>query len=402
MKSEIVVQLLLGLALIFVVCQLLGALARRFDMPAVIGEIVAGILVGPTLFQGWIADTLFPSDVRPMLGALANLGVALFMFLVGLELDRGSGVAQGRAVVGISAGSVLLPFGLGVLVALWLSGGHQGGTGFVLFIGTAMAVTAFPVLARIIEDRGMGQSRVGGLALASAAVGDVIAWTLLAVIVASYGSGGHAWQLLWALPYLVLMFTVVPRLTGVLWARVTGSVRLAVAVVGVLISGGATEWMGLHFVFGAFLFGLVMPRPEGLRADLRSRVAPLATMLLPVYFVIAGFNVDLSQLTGSNLLELGLILVAAMGGKLVGVYAAARFSHLDPRSAFALATLMNTRGLTEIVLLTVGLQMGIVDDRMYSLMVAMAVITTVLCGPLLKLAYPSGWSAGKVAEPVAR
>ncbi|MEV0828942.1 cation:proton antiporter [Nonomuraea rubra] len=389
MKSEDVVSLLFGLALIFVVSQLLGALARRLDVPAVIGEIVAGILIGPTFFHGWVADTLFPDAIRPMLSALANLGVALFMFLVGLELDRRVIGREGRAVVSVSIGSVVVPFGLGALLALWLSGGHPGGTGFVLFMGTAMAVTAFPVLARIIADRNLGRTRVGGLALASAAVGDVVAWTLLAVILAWRGAGGHPWLLALALPYLALMATVVPRLMTRLLARARGASRLAIVVVGVLVSGGVTEWIGLHFIFGAFLFGLIMPRQEELRRDLDVRVGQLAMLLLPVYFVVAGFKVDLSGLDASGLLELGLILLVAMGGKLAGVYGAARLVRLDRRSSFALATLMNTRGLTELVLLTIGLQVGLLDGRLYSLMVAMAVITTVACGPLLKLAEPA-------------
>jgi Kef-type K+ transport system membrane component KefB len=392
--SHDVTMLFLGLALIFVVCQALGALARRLGQPPVVGEILAGILVGPTLLQGMVADTLFPLDVRPMLGALASVGVALFMFLVGLELDRQVVRAQGRVVVSLTLGSLLVPFGLGVLLALWLVRSHPTGDrlGFVLFVGTAMAVTAFPVLARIIVDRGMDRSRVGGLALATAAVGDVIAWTLLAVIVASVGAGGTPWRLLLVPIFVALMATVVPWLVRRQLARHgSGPAVLVPILAGVLVAGAATEWLGLHFIFGAFLLGAVVPRDgtEQLRAELNGRVGQLAVLLMPIYFVVAGFEVDLSGLGAAGLAELGLILLVAMGGKFAGVYAAARFSRLDVRSSAALATLMNVRGLTELVLLTVGLQIGILDPRMYSLMVAMAVLTTVMCGPLLRLIRPA-------------
>ncbi|TCO44775.1 cation:proton antiporter [Actinocrispum wychmicini] len=389
MNSHNAMVLLLDLALILAFGQVLGMLARRLDQPAVIGEIVAGVLVGPTLFDGRIAATLFPTEVRPMLSALATIGVALFMFLVGLELDRRAVLAQGRVVVLVSAGSLLVPFGLGVVLALWLGQSHPvSGVRFVLFMGTAMAVTAFPVLARILVDRGMDRLRVGRLALASAAVGDVVAWILLAAIVAS----GGTWQLVLVVPYVVIMVTVVPRLLR----HGTGPRRLAVILVGVLLSGGLTEWMGLHFIFGAFLLGVVVPRD--LRTEAGTRIGPLATLLLPVYFVVAGFQVNLAGLGATGLTELGLIILVAVGGKFAGVYTAARVSRLDARSAATLATLMNTRGLTELVLLTIGLQVGLLDIGLYSLMVAMAVFTTVLSGPLLRVFSPASRIQHDVTE----
>ena len=346
-----------------------------------IGEILAGVLVGPTLFGGLIARTLFPVEVRPLLGALADVAVALFMFLVGLELDRRVFRHRGGVIASLTVGSVAVPFGLGVLLALCLSRSHPtpDPVVFVLFVGTAMAVTAFPVLARIVVDQGMDRSRIGGLALALAGVGDVLAWSTLALLVASAGSQGHPWRLLLVVPYVAAMVTVVPRALRRWTARSGPRPALVIPVLaGSLLAGGLTEWLGLHFIFGTFLFGVVLPRAgtEAFRAEVDRRVGHLARQLMPVYFVVAGLQVDLAGLGTSGFVELGLIVLVAMGGKFVGVYTAARLHRFDAPSSAVLATLMNVRGLTEVVLLTVGLTTKIIDAQLYSLMLVMAVLTT--------------------------
>ncbi|WP_435970274.1 cation:proton antiporter [Streptomyces sp. Qhu_M48] len=208
-------MIMVGLASILALAHVLGRLARRCGQPAVVGEILAGVLLGPTLFHGALSDTVFPADVRPMLSALGNLGVALFMFLVGLELDRRLLRGTGRAAAGVSLGSVLCSFGLGALLALWLWNDHASGDrlAFVLFIGAAMSITAFPVLARILTDQGIQRTRVGALAMASAAVGDVIAWLLLAAVLTFTGSRS-SWQVLLVVPYAVVMIMVVRPLLG--------------------------------------------------------------------------------------------------------------------------------------------------------------------------------------------
>jgi len=383
-------SLLFALAVLVVVCQVMAALARRLGQPSVIGEIIGGILLGPTLFGGRLTDTLFPTDIRPLLSAFANVGVALFMFLVGLEFDRGVMRRQSGTMGWLGVGSLVVPFGLGALLALWLLGDHPSRhpAVFVVFLGTAMAVTAFPVLARIIIDHDLLTSRVGGLALALAAVGDVIAWTVLAGVVALVGAAGHSWRLLLLFPYAATMVLVIPwLLRSRFLGRLPERAVVPLVMAGVVASGAGTEWMGLHLIFGAFLFGLVVPR-AGLRAGLRERldtsVEPLASFLMPIYFVVAGFRVDLSHLDARAIGELLLILLVASGGKLLGVYGGARAARFDHRSALTLATLMNVRGLTEIVLLTVGLSLGLLDSGLYSLMVVMAVLTTVMSGPLLR------------------
>lgn len=384
-------MLLVGLAVIVLVCQVAARVARRLGQPPVVGEIVGGILLGPTLFDGHLGTILFPAEMGIVLDAFADIGVVVFMFLVGLEFDRR--VLRGHATtLGLlGAGSLVVPFGLGALLALWLAERHPtpDRVTFVVFVGTAMAVTALPVLARIIVDRGMLTSRVGSLALTLAAIGDLVAWTVLALVVAAVGSETHSWRLLLLVPYGLVMALVVPHLLRRL-ARVShrSSVVIPVVVALVFASASATEWMGLHLIFGAFVAGLVVPgtgRDGGVRERASGSLQPLASCLMPIYFVVAGLQVDLFHLEQEAFIELALILVVAFSGKMIGVYGAARAAQLEHRDAGALATLMNARGLTELVLLTVGLTLGIIDQALYSLMVIMTVATTVICGPLLRV-----------------
>jgi Kef-type K+ transport system membrane component KefB len=395
MTSSQAVLLLFDLALILVVANVFGAVARRFDQPPVVGEILAGILLGPSLFHGAISGTLFPTDSRLPLAALADIGVAVFMFLVGLEFDYDA-LRRGRAsVLSTSLGAMVLPFGLGCLLGLYLWRDHTGlpRVGFILFFGVAMSITAFPVLARILVDRGMQRTHIGAVALASAALGDVIVWCLLAGILAVIGPH-QSWHILLFLPYLLVMLFVVRPLLGKLVSTGDGrsatTLMLVVLIVLLLVSGGLTEWFGLHFIFGAFLAGVVMPRRETqkLRTEVADRLRTVGAALLPVYFVIAGLNVDLSKVGTRGLGELGLIMVAAIGGKFLGAYGGARGSGQPTRSATTLGILMNSRGLTELIVLSVGLQFGLLDKGLYSLMVVMAVITTAMTGPLLRLSYP--------------
>ncbi|WP_281905998.1 cation:proton antiporter [Phytohabitans aurantiacus] len=400
MSAHAVMQFLLAIAAIIVLARVLGRLARMVGQPPVIGEIVAGILIGPTLFGTAVTDRLMPTDIRPALSGLANLGLVLFMFIVGYELDQASLRGRGRTATSVSIGSVVVPLGLGVVLALWLAGRHgvTDEVPFALFIGAAMSVTAFPVLARILTDRGMVRTPVGGLALASAAVDDVVAWSLLAVVVGIAGAdGGSSWVILLSAPYLALMLLVVRPLLRRLVAardragRLTPDI-LAVVLTGMLLSCVATEWLGLHAIFGAFLFGAVMPKTgtgDVLRVEILERLEQVSVLLLlPVFFVLSGLRVDLSTIGGTGLLELGAILAVAIGGKFAGAYAAARLNRVPSRQSGALAILMNTRGLTEIVILTVGLQLGLIDQRVFSMMVVMALVTTAMAGPLLAVVYP--------------
>ena len=403
------VQLFLAdLAIIIFLARLLGVAAKRIGQPPVVGEIIAGILLGPTLFDGKITATLFPMTLRPALSALANLGVVMFMFVVGYELDLRLIRGRERVAASVSVSSIILPLSLGAGLGVWLASRHHVHRvlPFALFVGTAMAVTAFPVLARILTDRGMHRTRIGGLALASAAMDDVLAWSLLAVVVAVAGAGGEQLRLLLVPVYAAVMFGLVRpllrRLVDVYQkqGRLTPSV-LAAVLVGLLLSSYATDWMGLKYIFGAFLFGVVMPR-EGaaaLRQEILERLEQVSVLvLLPVFFVVSGLSVNLSSVGLSGLVELCVILLAAVVGKFGGAFAGARLAGVPARRAGALATLMNTRGLTGIVILTVGLQLHILDQSLYSLMIVMAIATTAMTGPLLRLLYPDRFVLRDIAE----
>ena len=392
------VQLLLAdVAFIIILARLLGTAAKLLGQPPVIGEILAGILLGPTFFHGAIKTALFPATLIPPLTALADLGLVLFMFVVGYEVDLRLIRGRERVAVGVSTGSFILPLGLGAALGVWLAHRHhiQHVSTFALFIGTAMAATAFPVLARILTDRGLHRTRIGGIALASAAIADVLAWTLLAVVVGLAGSTAQ-WKVFLAIPYAAVMFVVVRPLLRQLSrvylqaGRLTPNI-LATVLAGLLLSCYATNWMGLHFIFGAFLFGVVMPRESvlGLREEILGRLEEISVLvLLPIYFVVAGLSINLSTIGSSGLEELGAILVVAIVGKLVGAYLGAQLTGVSGRNAGVLATLMNTRGLTELVILGVGLQLHILTKPLYALMVVMALVTTAMSGPLLKAIYP--------------
>ncbi|MFE5584780.1 cation:proton antiporter [Kitasatospora sp. NPDC056531] len=396
MTSHQVQFLFFDLALIILLARGFGRLAERVKQPPVVGEILAGVLLGPTLFHGTMSSWLFPADIRPLLTGMANVGVALFMFTVGLELEAGALRGRGRMAVGTAAGSTLVPFVLGLGLGLYLLSNHhsQRGVAFVVFVGLSVSVTAFPVLARILIDRDLGRTALGNIALAAAAVVDVVAWTALAAVQATVGGGNEHWRLLLGIPYLLsLVFVVRPLLRVVLApggrAAPLTSWRLAVVVVGSLLSGAATEAMGMHFIFGAFLFGVAVPSwgLASLRGEIHESAGRVASLLLPIYFVVAGLKVDLSGVRGSQALELAVILLVAVVGKFGGSYLGARTQGLPPRPASALAILMNTRGLTELVILGIGLQLQLLDGPLYSLMVVMAVVTTAMTGPLLSRAY---------------
>ncbi|HWF79168.1 MAG TPA: cation:proton antiporter [Streptosporangiaceae bacterium] len=398
MKDPQVQLLLFDIALIIILARLLGAAAKRLGQPPVLGEIVAGILLGPTLFGGAITKALFPPTMIAPLTAIANIGLLLFMFVVGYEVDLGLVKGREKVAAGVALGSIFAPLVLGLGVGVYLANSKHvpDKLTFVLFFGVAMSITAFPVLARILTDRGMHRTRIGGLALAAASVDDVLAWTLLAVVIAIAGSKGNELRLVLAPVYVAaIIFGVRP---GLRWlagvykrqGRLTPTVLASVLAL-LLLSGYATDWMGVKFIFGAFIFGIVMPRDApALREAILERLEQVSViLLLPVFFVIAGLSVNLSGIGLSGLADLGLIMVAAVAGKFGGAYYGARLTGVRRRQAGALASLMNTRGLTELVILTVGLQLHILDKSLYTLMVVMAIVTTGMAGPLLRVIYPN-------------
>ncbi|MEV5880294.1 cation:proton antiporter [Streptomyces sp. NPDC052101] len=410
----------LALALVLGVARLCAAGARRLGQPAVVGEIVAGVLLGSTvLSQTWSWRHAVPYDeVQPLLGALANVGLALFMFVIGYEMDPAFLRGSGRTALCVATGSVLLPLVGGCLAALPFAAGHapSGAPGFVLFIGVALSVTAFPVLARILADQRLNQTSVGRIAMAAAGVNDLVAWACLAVVAALFTTT-QSWHMAFVPVYLALLILVVrPLAARLLRRRAKGAADPAAAVVvvcaGLMASCAATEWLGIHFVFGAFAFGAVMPREnagERLRVSVMDGLEKSATpILLPLYFVVAGTKVDLTTFRAAHLGGLAVMLVAAVVTKMAGAGLGAAAAGLPRRTAGTLAVLMNTRGLTEIVILTVGLQLHFIDQAFYSILVVMAVLTTVMTGPLLHAGRATAWDGapaergtGRVPGPAA-
>jgi Kef-type K+ transport system membrane component KefB len=409
------VTILLDLALIIVLARIVGWLFGRIGMPPVVGEILAGVILGPSIFGPEFSEALFPLDQREYLKLLANLGLVLFMFVVGLELDTGLIRGRGRVAGSVSICSIVAPFTLGLVLALYLAESdlRPDGVGFwpfALFVGASMSVTAFPVLARILTDRNMHRTETGGLALACAAADDVLAWTLLAVVIGIAGvegGGDSSWTVALAVPFAVLALVVIRpqmhRLTDAYRAagRLTPNL-LAVVLVGLLVFSAVTEYVHVHFIFGAFLFGAIMPQgPDAasLKHEILVRLEQISVLLLlPVFFLVAGLRVKIRGLDAGDALPLLAILAVAVGGKYFGAYAGARLCDVPGWQARSLGVLMNTRGLTELVILTVGLDAGLISEDLYTLLVIMALVTTMMTGPLLRRTYPDRRVARDIAE----
>ncbi|KAB1989001.1 cation:proton antiporter [Streptomyces triticiradicis] len=393
MTGNAVADFFLSLALALGAARILGALARRVGQPAVVGEICAGVLASPMVLTRAGADTVLPTTVKPLLGALANVGLATFMFLIGYEVDGTFLRHRRKATLGVATGSVVVPLAAGMALAVPLAHTYAPGshTAFVLFVGVAMSVTAFPVLARILSDRGLSGHPVGALTLAAAAVGDLVAWICLAGVAAYAGAAGQ-WQLALLPVYLLVMFLVVRPLLAGLVERTrrdgpTTERLVPLLIVGLMLSCGATEWLGIHFIFGAFAFGAAMPRNTTgeTRSQIMRHMEQAGHVLLPLYFVVAGTKVDLSAFDVTTLLALTAVIGVAVLSKAGGAYGGARLAGMPRSEALPAAVLMNTRGLTEIVIVAVALEMGLINQDFYSMMVVMAVVTTAMTGPLLKI-----------------
>jgi Kef-type K+ transport system membrane component KefB len=415
-EVEEVAQVFLAIAIVIVVARAVGALFKRFRQPPVVGEILAGIMLGPSLLgllPGDPTEVLFPYEIRDPLGVIGKLGLVFFMFIVGLELDTNLIKGRERVAVLVSAVSVALPFTLGGLLALFIFSDHSPPGDleklpFCLFIGASMSVTAFPVLARILTDRGMYRTAVGALALACAAVDDILAWSLLAVVLSFLGggTGDIVGTLGLSIAFTAFMFLAVrPLLEKVAQryrevGRMTPNL-LSVIVVGTLLSSYVTAWIGVHEIFGAFIFGVVLPR-EDTKAMFHEILEKLeafsALILLPVFFIITGLKVDIWGLGGSDLPILLAILVVACTGKFLGATLAARAQGVPGPQAKAIGVLMNTRGLTELVILQIGLDANVLDDELFTMLVIMAVITTIITEPALRLVYPERVLERDIAE----
>ncbi len=411
--SDTLLHVLLALVVVIAAARALGALFRWLKQPPVVGEVLAGIMLGPSLLghlAPGVSAYILPPPVAPYLGVIAQVGVILYMFLVGLHLDTGLLRERSHTALAVSNVSIVVPFVLGAGLSLWLYPRHAqpgiGFTPFALFIGVAMSVTAFPVLARILTDRKMQHSRLGALALACAAVDDVSAWCLLAFVVGVVESepGRVLVTIGLTAAYLVfVLFVLRPAARRfVQWHAAQGqtsATTVAIVTGALLLSALATEAIGIHAIFGAFLIGAVVPHDSALAKDLQAKLEDLVVvMLLPAFFAFTGLRTQIGLVHGAEQwLAVGLVLACAFLGKLGGTLAAARVTGVGWRDAFALGTLMNTRGLMELIVLNVGLDLGVLGPTLFAIMVLMAVTTTVATGPLLSAIH-----ADAAATPAAQ
>lgn len=399
-RADPVVHVLIALTAVLIAGRILAILFRFVGQPPVIGEVVAGILLGPS-FLGRIwpeaAAFILPPSVAPNLGMIAQLGVILYMFLVGLELNPAMLRDKAHATVAISHASILAPFLLGSVLALYLyprlSNSGVTFTSFALFMGVAMSITAFPVLARILTDRQMHKTQLGIIALGCAATDDVTAWCLLAFVVgvAQAKIGGAFVVLGLTLAYIAFMFFIVRPIAHRIVKRFDESrltPNVVAAVFGALLTSALiTEWIGIHAVFGAFLLGAIIPHDSAISRAFTHRLEDLVTvLLLPAFFAFTGMRTQIGLVSGiDQWLICGLIILVATAGKFGGAFFSARLTEMNWRDSTALGLLMNTRGLMELIALNIGLDMKVISPTLFAMMVLMALVTTMATSPLLQL-----------------
>ena len=405
-------HVLLTLAAVICLGQLIGKLFKYLGQPPVIGEIVAGLLLGPSLLgqispeaMHWLIPSKSEDPAGKVIGALqviAQLGVILYMFLVGMELNLATLGRQARSALMISHSGIVVPFVLGSALALWLypifSPSGVPFTSFALFMGVAISITAFPVLARILTDLRLDKSDLGVIALGCAALGDATAWCVLAFVVgvAQARLDGAVWVTLGAMTFVAFMFIFL-RPVAARMARKWDDGPLPralfpVMMTAVLLASLATEAIGIHAIFGAFMIGAVIPSESRLAEECHRRLHDLVTvLLLPAFFAITGMNTQIGLIHGvDQWLWCGLIILVATIGKFGGTTLSARFTGQSWRSSTSLGVLMNTRGLMELIVLNVGLELGIISPALFAMMVLMAIVTTMATAPILGFILPPG------------
>lgn len=395
--------LLVQMTVVLLVTVFCGWLARKLGQARVIGEIIGGILIGPSVFgrftPHWSA-TLFPPASFNAFDILSTVGLILFLFLIGMELDYEQLYKQRATAVMASGMSIVFPFAMGAILAhslrIRFAPHGIGSIPFVLFLGISMSITAFPVLARIIEERHMQGTALGTTAILCAAVDDVVAWTLLAIALALIGhDGGSAslpLRLVGLAVYLVLMIVVVRPLAAWLVKRMRTTTDLPLEMLGVVVaimlaSAAATEAIGVHPLFGAFMAGVCFPRVERWQTAMRAKLDMLVSvLLLPLFFALTGMRTRLDLLNGGRVwFWAGIVLIAAVFGKMGGAALAARWNGQTWKDAAALGALLNTRGLVELIVLNIAYNVGAFTPTLFTMLVVMALVTTMITTPILDL-----------------
>jgi Kef-type K+ transport system membrane component KefB len=415
-NNELSILFFLQLALILVTVRIVGALARKVGQPRVVGEMIAGIVLGPSIFGALAPDLqrdLFPVQSGALIFAVSQLGLVLYMFLIGAEFSAGIVRKRLHVALAVSWAGILAPFLLGCLLAYFMVedsrffSANVAAWEAMLFTGAAMAITAFPMLARIIYERGLTQTPLGTLALAAGSIDDAAAWTLLAVVLAGFGQDASIAlvAVAGAACYgLLVLFVVRPLLH-----RLQNSSKEHTALSGesfslilILLMLGAwfTDLVGIHAVFGAFVLGIAIPRGEMTRSLQRHLEPVAANFLLPLFFVYSGLNTEIGLVTTPALWLVALLVILfATVGKGAACWAAARLAGEGQREALALGTLMNARGMMELILLNIGLERGIITPTLFTIMVIMALVTTLMATPLFELVYGRTIRPPLVIEP---
>ena len=414
---DLSVLFFLQLAVILAACRIVGIIFKRLGQSQVVSEMITGVLLGPSLL-GWVfpefSAYLFPPESKPILFSVCQVGLVLYMFLIGVEFNVDLIKSRIRSAASVSLAGILVPFALGGLIAFYLASDANlfsektTQTQAMLFMGAAMSITAFPMLARIIFEQGLTKTSIGTLALTAGAVDDAVAWCVLAVVLASfqndftlavYAIGG-------GITFAIVTLTIIKRLLLPLGRMVEAAGEMSqstLVFVLMLAMLGAwfTDLIQIYAVFGAFIMGIAMPRGK-FASELHRMIYPLTTaFLLPVFFVYSGLNTKIGLVNTPYLWVLtGIILIAAIIGKGGACYAAARLNGEPHREAMAVGTLMNARGLMELIILNIGLQRGIIEPALFTIMVLMAVITTLMTTPIFERIYGSKLEREKNQKPI--
>ena len=402
----------LQMTVILLACRVVGWVARKFGQPQVVGEMIAGVLLGPSLLGLFFPDqmaALFPKESRAILSVVAQLGVGLYMFLVGMEFKTDLFRSRIRSAASVSIAGMVAPFILGAALVPWLIKVDGLFTPGVkpyeagMFLGAAIAITAFPMLARIIYERGLSGTSLGTLALAAGAIDDAAAWCVLAIVLASFGAGDISVLGVQMNPavlaigggavFVTFMLTGGKRLLAKLGkiAERDGTVTptmMAVILMLFCMSAWFTDYIGIHTVFGGFILGVVMPRGV-ITEEITRKLEPFTVIfLLPIFFTFSGLNTQLSVLMDPMVMLVAVaVLLASTLGKGVACWAAARFNGEDNRTALAVGALMNSRGLMELIIINIGLQKGVIGPKLFSILVVMAVVTTLMATPIFERVY---------------
>jgi Kef-type K+ transport system membrane component KefB len=402
--ADLSIHFFLQVAVILLVCRIVGWAAKTYlGQPQVVGEMIAGVLLGPSLlglFFPGLQATLFPPETRNILYVCAQVGVGLYMFLVGTTLRLDHFQSKARSAAGVSAAGIAAPFLLAALVTpvllgipgLFTDGLSQGSA--TLFMGACIALTAFPMLARIIDERGLADTALGTLTLTAGAFDDAVSWCVLAIVLATFGGGAGVALLaiVGGLGFALFMLLAGRRLLVPLGRIVEAKGEMTPTMLSIVLmlfalSAFAMDAAGIHAVFGGFLLGVCMPRGK-LTAEIRRKVEPITILLVPIFFTYSGLNTRLDTVNSMTLLALAFgILLVSIAAKFGACWLAARVAGEDNRTAMGIGALMNARGLMELIIINIGLQKGIIGPTLFSIMVLMAIVTTVMAGPLFELVY---------------